>query len=172
MAGGLTNNHAYFARSQNTCRVAAVTSSTCATQRSVRCPTPSKPLFLLLRLLAVLALTASSKLQHLDISKSSLLVGVWQHVFPAGRQLLELTSFNISCVHHLTAAPPRRFAAAANRFAAAPAGTCLAKCCPNLRSLDMRWLQCSAELLAPLQGLSGLHKLLSDSQVAQLRQSD
>jgi hypothetical protein len=35
---------------------------------------------------AYAALTASSKLQHLDVSRNSLPTGVWQHVFPAGRQ--------------------------------------------------------------------------------------
>ena len=38
------------------------------------------------------ALTASSKLQHLDLSLWKLPLGVWQHLFPAGRQLPHLTS--------------------------------------------------------------------------------
>jgi hypothetical protein len=40
----------------------------------------------------------------------------------------------------------------------------LVSCCPSLHYLDMRELRVSTELLAPLQGLSGLHVLhLSDS---------
>jgi hypothetical protein len=39
---------------------------------------------------AYAALTASSKLQYLDISGACLPPGVWQHLFPADRQLPSL----------------------------------------------------------------------------------
>jgi hypothetical protein len=97
---------------------------------------------------AYAALTASSKLQHLDVSYCCLPAGVWQHVFPSGRQLLQLLTLNIAQVKH-----PGEFPAAA------PAGSCLVSCCPNLQSLDMRGLQLREELLTALQGLSGLHTL-------------
>jgi hypothetical protein len=96
---------------------------------------------------AYAALTASSKLQHLDISSCTLPAGAWQHLFPTGRQLPSLQSLNIGGVMQ----PSGAFAA--------PEGSCLVSCCPRLQSLQMRFLQCSAELLAPLQGLSGLQLL-------------
>ena len=45
------------------------------------------------------------------------------------------------------------------QHARAPDGSRLASCCPALQLLAMVSLQCSAELLAPLQGLSGLQTL-------------
>jgi hypothetical protein len=42
------------------------------------------------------ALTASSKLRHLDIGSCTLPAGVWQYVFPAGRQLPHLRELYIS----------------------------------------------------------------------------
>ena len=89
------------------------------------------------------ALTASSKLQHLDINHCALPAGLWQHLFPTSRQLPHLTSLNI----------------ANSGSATAPEGTRLVSCCPGLRSLDLGLLRYSVELLAPLQGLSGLQKL-------------
>jgi hypothetical protein len=96
------------------------------------------------------ALTASSKLQFLDISSCSLTAHAWQHVFPAGRQLPHLQELDISGVKVLTQncnLPP------------APEGTRLVSCCPGLQHLDMTQLQCSKELLAALQGLGGLELL-------------
>lgn len=93
------------------------------------------------------ALTASSKLQHLDLKGCKVPAAAWQHVFPAaGRQLPHLTTLNISAVSQ-----PQGGAAAA------PEG--LVSCCPGLRSLDMQCLQVSAELLLQLQRLSGLRTL-------------
>jgi hypothetical protein len=95
------------------------------------------------------ALTASSKLQHLDVSCCTLPAGVWQHLFPAGRQLPHLQSLDISYVKH----------SMYGAYAAAPEGSILVSCCPGLQSLDMRGLQYNAELLASLQELSELHTL-------------
>jgi hypothetical protein len=95
------------------------------------------------------ALTASSKLQHLDLRNCTLPAAVWQHVFPAGRQLPLLRSLNISWIRQ----PPD------NNAAAGPHGSLLVSCCPSLQCLDIGGLQYSAELLAPLQGLGGLQKL-------------
>jgi hypothetical protein len=100
------------------------------------------------------ALTASSKLQHLDISQCRLPPDAWQHVFPTDRQLPELQYLDISYVLTLPCGP-----------AAAPEGTRLVSCCPGLQYLDMRHLQYSADCLTPFQGLSGLHTLRLDSYV-------
>ena len=95
------------------------------------------------------ALTASSKLQHLEVSKCQLPEGVWQHVFPAGRQLPHLQSLAISDV-----------SLPSGDQASAPEGSRLVTCCPGLRCLDIRQLQYSTDLLAPLQQLTGLGTLL------------
>jgi hypothetical protein len=102
------------------------------------------------------ALTASSKLRHLDLNGCTLPAGVWQHVFPAGRQLPQLQSMDISAVTQ----PPAR------ECAPAPEGTRLASCCPGLQFLNLQVLQYSAERLAPLQRLSMLHTLCVASSFA------
>jgi hypothetical protein len=88
---------------------------------------------------AIAALTASSKLQCLDVSGCRLPEGVWQHMFPVGRQLPYLRVVGIS--------------------AAAPDGTRLVSCCPALEALTIRQVERSRELLSSLQELSGLHTL-------------
>ena len=98
---------------------------------------------------AYAALTASSKLQHLDIVGCTLPTGVWQYVFPTGRQLPNLRSLDITDVWeppHLDIAP-------------APEASLLISCCPGLQSLKIGSLQGSAELLAASEGLSGLRTL-------------
>lgn len=98
------------------------------------------------------ALTASNRLHHLDVSDCVLPAGVWQHVFPAGRQLLHLQQLDFSDL-----LPP-----AADVCAAAPDGSRLVSCCPMLRYLNLQGLHCSAaaaELLTPLHALSRLHTL-------------
>jgi hypothetical protein len=94
------------------------------------------------------ALTASSKLQHLNLTRCKLPAHVWQHIFPTGRQLPHLQLLRIAFVQQPsgTAAP-------------APEGSRLVSSCPGLRSLDMSSLTSSSQLLAPLQGLSELHTL-------------
>lgn len=77
--------------------------------------------------------------------------GVWQHVFLAGRQLPHLQLLDISCVTVSNGRP--------GRIAAAPEGTRLAACCPGMQSLTLKHLQYSADLLASLTGLGGLHTL-------------
>jgi hypothetical protein len=94
------------------------------------------------------AMTASSKLQLLDISECILQTGTWQHVFPAGRQLAHLQSLDISRVMK----PP-------GGYAAAPEGSRLARCCSGLKSLRMLGLTCGVGQLAALGGLTGLHTL-------------
>jgi hypothetical protein len=91
------------------------------------------------------ALTASSKLQHLNISGCTLPEGVWQHLFPAGRQLLHLQVLDMSYVGH-----------AHGICAEAPACSSLVRCCPGLQTLGMERLRYSEELLGSLQGLTGL----------------
>jgi hypothetical protein len=97
---------------------------------------------------AYAALTASSKLQHLSISECRLPADVWQHLFPADRQLQHLTSLDISAVDNLSyGASP------------APEGSRLVSCCPSLQSLNLCYLRYRPQQLTQLQGLSGLHTL-------------
>jgi hypothetical protein len=91
------------------------------------------------------ALTASSKLQHVDIREAWVADGVWQHMFPAGRQLPNLQELNV--------------ARTGDFFLPAPEGSRLVSCCPGLQCLDVQGLQDCAALLGPLQGLSKLHTL-------------
>jgi hypothetical protein len=97
---------------------------------------------------AYAALTASSTLQHLDVCGCTLPVGVWQHIFPAGRQLPHLQTLNIAAVK-----------LPAGGHSAAPDGNRLVDCCPGLQELEMLWLLCNAEQLTPLSRLSGLTRL-------------
>ena len=96
---------------------------------------------------SISALTASSKLQQLILRGCPLASAAWPLMFPAGRQLPHLQSLDIS--RHLPS----------DEVVSAPEGSRLVSCCPGLRSLHMRYLQYSAELLAPLQGLGDLHTL-------------
>jgi hypothetical protein len=98
------------------------------------------------------ALTASSKLQHLDISYCTLPAGVFRHVFPAGRQLPHLRSLDLHWVKQAGASWD-------GIPALAPEGSRLVSCCPGLQLLNVANLQYSAELLASLHGLSQLHTL-------------
>jgi hypothetical protein len=99
---------------------------------------------------AYAALTASSKLQHLDISYCALPAGMWQHMFPTGRQLSDLHSVVVGGVGG---------GGLPSTVSPAPEGSRLVSGCPGLQSLQMGVLQGSVELLAPLTGLSGLHTL-------------
>jgi hypothetical protein len=92
------------------------------------------------------ALTASSSLQHLNIEAMVLPAGVWQHVFPAGRQLPQVQSLVFAGVQQLFHG--QRFSLDAAR---------LVSCCSELQILDMS--ECSAELLVALPGLCWLHTL-------------
>jgi hypothetical protein len=102
--------------------------------------------------LAFSVLTASSKLQYLNVSDCTLPAGVWQHVFPAGRQLPHLHTLLVSSVVNPLGG-----------FAASPAGSRLVSCCPGLQSLDMWLQQYSGEGLATLSGLCSLSTLLVSS---------
>jgi hypothetical protein len=94
------------------------------------------------------ALTASSKLQHLDISTTVLPPGAWKHMFLAGNQLLHLQSLDISYVMQQNYS-----------YTPAPDFCPLVSCCPSLQQLSMRYGRCNAALLAPLRGLTGLGEL-------------
>jgi hypothetical protein len=94
------------------------------------------------------ALTASSKLDFLDLSDNRLPEGIWPHIFPAGRRLPHLETLVITDVQTPDGdwGPP-------------PDGSLLVGCCPALQDLHMKQLNYTAELLAPLQGLSALRSL-------------
>jgi hypothetical protein len=100
---------------------------------------------------AYAALTASSKLRHLDISGCTLPAGAWQHVFPAGRQLPHLQYLGMSWI-----------TLPCGSWAAAPDGSSLVRCCPSIQAIRMEGLEGSLELLGALKQLSGLHTLHLD----------
>jgi hypothetical protein len=77
------------------------------------------------------AVTASSMLQHLNISCGRLPAGVWQNLFAAGQQLPNLRRLDVSRVCH----PPSLV------NAAPPGGDLLASCCPNLQVRKFCWKQ-------------------------------
>jgi hypothetical protein len=89
------------------------------------------------------ALTASSKLQHLNISQGILPAGLWQQLFPADRQLPHLRDLNISYVKE----PP-------GREYLAPEHQQLASCCPGLQHLVIKGLQCSEDQLRELRAVA------------------
>jgi hypothetical protein len=93
-------------------------------------------------------LTASSKLQHLDISCCTLPPGVWQQLFPAERQLPHLRALTVNGAGYSSGA------------AVVMDGSRLVSCCAGLQDLKMEVVHHSAELLAPLTGLRSLSKLL------------
>jgi hypothetical protein len=92
------------------------------------------------------ALTASSKLQHLEVCDCELTTDAWRHVFSAGRQLPHMQRLIITTPWHQEP----------NMYIADPVGTDLVSCCPGLRSLQLVCAGCDRELLAPLTGLTGL----------------
>jgi hypothetical protein len=95
------------------------------------------------------ALTASSKLQRLCLVYITVPADVWQHVFPSdGKQLPNLRSLVIMNI---------KLASGAD--ATAPKASSLVSRCPRLQSLHIRNVCTSAELLAPLTGLSSLSDL-------------
>jgi hypothetical protein len=86
------------------------------------------------------ALTAGSKLQYLRLSECTLAAGVWQHMFPAGRQLPQLQSIDLSEVMQ-----------PGGDYAPVPEGSCLGRCCPGLRFLHAWWLTGTKEQLRSLR---------------------
>jgi hypothetical protein len=98
---------------------------------------------------AYAALTASSALQHLDVSDNTMPQGVWQHVLPAGRQLPQLRVLHAShescgTLGWWTHADTAR----------------LASCCPNLQAFKMHTPHpLAADVLPPLHSLQQLTAL-------------
>jgi hypothetical protein len=107
------------------------------------------------------ALTASSKLQSLTISECLPAVpeGIWQHVFPTGRQLPHLTSLDISHPEDHDEDSSDDPEDPYEDSVAAPEPSNLVTCCPGLLSLNMLGLQCSTASLATLQELNELQQL-------------
>jgi hypothetical protein len=100
---------------------------------------------------AYAALTASSKLQHLNLDECQLPVDVWRHMFPTAKQLPHLRYLSTCWVKQPSGTP-----------ASAPEGTRLVNSCPALQSFSFRGAEYSLELLDALQQLSGLHTLCLD----------
>jgi hypothetical protein len=96
---------------------------------------------------AYAALTASSTLQHLDVSHCEMPADVWQHMLPAHRQLPQLRVLETS----YWGLPGRWTHADTVR---------LASCCPNLQELTMNTQQpMVAVVLSPLHSLAALTAL-------------
>ena len=100
---------------------------------------------------AFAALTASSKLHHLSLSRCYLASYAWRYALPPGKQLPQLTSLTLEYLKNPSGGP-----------AVAPAGKLLVSCCPGLQHLELRELRKSATraVLQPLSGLSGLQTLI------------
>jgi hypothetical protein len=96
------------------------------------------------------ALTASSKLQYLNISGGMLPAGVCQQLVPPDRQLPNLRELVMGYVED---------SQHQSGFQAAPDGTRLVSCCRGLRSLLMPGLRYSVAQLSALTGLSSLQGL-------------
>jgi hypothetical protein len=109
------------------------------------------------------ALTASSDLQQLDLTKSTLPAAAWQHVFPDSKRLpLRELTMPISAGYDNDAAESHITAADVSS---------IVSCCPKLRvfAIDMQRdrglpygvgkLPHTAEVLVPLRALSGLQTL-------------
>lgn len=101
---------------------------------------------------ACVNLTASSKLEELDLDIDDLPPSIWQHIFPPDRQLTALQKLSVSCSDFWDPLEPP--AAAALGTAAI---TLLANCCPKLRELYLN-RQPGAQVTALTQ-LSALTKL-------------
>jgi hypothetical protein len=110
------------------------------TVREVREGTPAAAAFA--------GLTASSKLQHLNISCCTLPAGAWQHIFSAGRRLSHLTALDISGTLNPF-----------GKLSPPPDSNQLVRCCPSLQSYDMGGFEYTAGVIAPLRGLGRLRNL-------------
>jgi hypothetical protein len=95
---------------------------------------------------AYASLTASSRLQHLDLSGLTLPSAAWQYMCPPGRTLPQLQYLNIRHVQE------------ADRSAVVPNTSALVSCCPGLQTL-LSSMPCSTAQLEPLQRLTGLRNL-------------
>ena len=88
---------------------------------------------------AYAALTASSKLQHLDISSSKLPAGVWQHVFPPSRQLPHLHILDLGWVVRQATVLPKLLQAAGLSAAVLRYSPWTCSICSTAQSC---WLRC------------------------------
>lgn len=108
-------------------------------------------------------MTASSKLEHLDISGCTFPPGgIWDHVIPTGMQLRHMRVLNIShaCIS-ISGAPLFRAYEAALDVSDVKR---LVACCPNLEKLIADNVLEPAKVLQPLTGLTALHTLVVSNQ--------
>jgi hypothetical protein len=101
------------------------------------------------------ALTASSKLQYLNVEDTMLPVGAWQHMFPDGRQL--------PCLHTLKMSWPLlpRINPEVLHEDVTKVSS-LVSCGPALAVLCLERLPYDAKLMEQLTALTGLHTLHLD----------
>jgi len=105
-------------------------------------------------------LTASSKLQRLDLNSFDMPPGIWLHVFPPGRQLPALQKLRV--LHddaERTFEHPPALALGSDDF------SCLVNCCPGLQEVGIG-VQPGAQLagLASASGLTSLSVDLVDEE--------
>jgi hypothetical protein len=103
------------------------------------------------------ALTASSMLQHLDISKCWLHTDVWQHMFPAGRQLPHLTTLDVADIFLL----PTGHGVISPLSRTRPASSLLVSCCPSLHDLCLGVVEHVRQALCQLTEVSAAHAMFS-----------
>jgi hypothetical protein len=121
------------------------------------------------------ALTASSRLQHLDLSCNYMPPGVWTHMFVEGRSLPHLRVLNLGYLRNSARKAAsflhsnwKRMFEQTKDLAPLQASR-LVSCCPGLQELDLMDWAYYPELLAPLQGLSSLTRLVTGSRSADPR---
>jgi hypothetical protein len=103
------------------------------------------------------SITASSKLQTMDLSDNTLPTGVWQHNLPVGMQLANLVSLVIFDEDDPS-----------GDDLPAPECSQFVSCCPGLQELNVTGLYdaglYNTEVLTPLRGLSGLYTLSLENE--------
>lgn len=94
------------------------------------------------------ALTASSGLVRLGLLQADMPAGVWPHVFPASRHLLQLTSLSFVDLWRFDDPDPPAALGAADLAS-------LVSCCPELRSITTAFLQ-HGQHVSQLRALTAL----------------
>jgi hypothetical protein len=107
------------------------------------------------------AFTASTALQHLELSFMDVPAAAWEHIFPAGRQLPSLTTF----------CREQDSDSLAGTLLQSQHISCIARCCCNLQSLQLPSSVQQGACMQPLLQLPNLQELVIDSGVVQSREA-
>jgi hypothetical protein len=92
------------------------------------------------------ALTASSKLEHLNISSCKLPGDAWQYMFDDDRPLPRLHYLGVACIQQ----------PGGDQLLSPPTDSSLVSCCPSLQRLNLSFLQYSEYVLYKLHSLTEL----------------